>query len=80
MPRTPGLYTEINTQTHRTGLPTQNHTIVFVTDDASAPAAPTAIYDTASADAVSGDNSNAGRMMSAALTISQGVRAAMVGK
>lgn len=78
--RTPGMYTDINTQTQRTGLPSQNHSIVFVTSDLGAPTNPTSIYDTATADAISGDHSNAGRMMAAALTVSQGVRAATVGK
>ncbi len=80
MQRTPGMYTAINTQTQRTGLPSQNHSIVFITGDVGAPATPTAIYDTAGADSVSGDNSNAGRMMAAALSISQGVRVETVGK
>lgn len=80
MQRTPGMYTAINTQTQRTGLPNQNHSIVFVTSDVGAPATPTPIYDTSSADAVSGADSNAGRMMAAALSISQGVRVDTVGK
>lgn len=80
MQRTPGIYTDINTQTQRTGLPNQNHTIVFVTSDIGAPTTPTPIYDTASANIVSGANSKAGRMMAAALSISQGVRVETVGK
>ena len=80
MQRTPGMYTEINTQTQRTGLPNQSHSIVLITSDAQAPATPTPIYDTATADSVSGDNSNAGRMMAAALSVSQGVRVDTVGK
>ena len=80
MQRTPGIYTSINIQTQRTGLPSQNHSIVFVTGDAAAPVTPTPIYDTASADIVSGADSKAGRMMAAALTISQGVRVETVGK
>ena len=78
--KTPGIYTDINTQTQRTGLPTQDHRIVFVTGDAAAPSNPAPIYDTASANVVSGDNSNAGRMMAAALTVSQGVRVDTLGK
>ncbi|WP_201594801.1 hypothetical protein [Psychrobacter fulvigenes] len=80
MQRTPGMYTEINTQTQRTGLPNQSHSIVLITSDAQAPATPTPIYDTATADTVSGANSNAGRMMAAALSVSQGVRVDTVGK
>lgn len=80
MQRTPGMYTVINTQTQRTGLPSQSHSIVFVTGDLGAPTMPTSIYDTASADTISGANSNAGRMMAAALSISQGVRVETVGK
>lgn len=78
--KTPGIYTDINTQTQRTGLPTQDHRIVFVTGDTAAPANPTPIYDTATANAVSGSNSNAGRMMAASLTVSQGVRVETMGK
>lgn len=80
MQRTPGMYTKINTQTQRTGLPSQSHSIVFITDDMGGPTMPTPIYDTASADTISGANSNAGRMMAAALSISQGVEVEMVGK
>lgn len=80
MARTPGLYTDINTNTQRTGLANQNHSIVFVTSDVGAPATPTPIYDTATADAVSGADSNAGRMMAAALSVSQGVRVETMGK
>ncbi|AOY43465.1 hypothetical protein AOT82_1086 [Psychrobacter sp. AntiMn-1] len=78
--KTPGIYTDINTQTQRTGLPTQDHRIVFVTGDTAAPSNPTPIYDTASADALCGDSSNAGRMMDAALSVSQGVGVEVVGK
>ena len=78
--KTPGIYTDINTQTQRTGLPTQDHRIVFVTGDTEAPTNPTPIYDTATADIVSGANSNAGRMIAAALSVSQGVRVETVGK
>lgn len=78
--KTPGIYTDINTQTQRTGLPTQDHRIVFVTGDTKAPINPTPIYDTATADIVSGADSKAGRMMAAALSISQGVRVETVGK
>ena len=80
MQRTPGLYTSINTQTQRTGLPNQNHHIVLVTDDTLAPSKPTAIYDTASADILCGDESTAGKMMAAALSVSQGVRVDALGK
>lgn len=80
MQRTPGIYTDINTQTQRTGLPNQNHTIVFVTSDLGAPTNPKPIYDTATADAVSGADSNAGRMMAAALSVSQGVDVETMGK
>lgn len=79
MQRTPGMYTAINTQTQRTGLPNQSHSIVFVTGDALGPALPTPIYDTATADTLSGVESNAGRMMAAALTVSQQVRVETMG-
>ena len=53
---------------------------MFVTGDTAAPANPTPIYDTATANVVSGANSNAGRMMAASLTVSQGVRVETVGR
>jgi phage tail sheath gpL-like len=80
MQRTPGMTTTINTQTQRTGLASQNHHIVLMTGDTSAPTVPRPIYDSASADVLCGPDSKAGRMMAAALSVSQGVRVDVMGK
>ena len=80
--RTPGTYTEINTNTQRTGLAGQNHKIVMLTNDVTDPAltAPVAVYDKTTANAVFGDDSEAGRMMDAMVKISQSVNVVALGK
>lgn len=78
--KTPNTYTTINTNTERTGLPTQGHSLVFVTADAKAPTKPTAIYNTAQADTVCGaTGSTASKMLAAALQVSQAVEVSVVG-
>lgn len=74
MQRTPGVCTNINTRMKRAGLRSQNHSIVFVTSDKTRLDKPTPIYDKASADLIADRRSNAGRMMSAALAVSQEIR------
>ncbi|MFW2176659.1 MULTISPECIES: hypothetical protein [unclassified Moraxella] len=80
--RTPAVYTEINTNTQRTGLVGQNHKIVLVTDDVQAVdnGVPTAIYDKTTADAKFGIGSVAGRMMATMVQMSQGVNVECLGK
>lgn len=80
--RTPAVYTEINTNTQRTGLVGQNHKIVVVTNDVpSAPISnPIAVYDKTTGDALFGEDSEVGRMMAAMVQISQGVNVMALGK
>lgn len=84
--RRPDTYTSINTNTQRTGLPSQSHKIVFLTSDtlgANAPATatevPVAVYDSAGADKAMGIESGAttsiaSRMVDTALKVSQHIR------
>lgn len=80
--RTPGTYTEINTNTQRTGLAGQNHKIVFITNDVSDPpvTTPVSIYDKTTADSQFGVGGDAGRMMATAIQLSQGVNVEALGK
>ena len=80
--RTPGTYTEINTNTQRTGLAGQNHKIVIVTNDVppSPITTPVAIYDKTTANNQFGLNSEAGRMIDAMVRLSQGVNVVALGK
>ncbi|WIH75876.1 phage tail protein [Acinetobacter baumannii] len=66
--KTPGVYTDVNINTLRTGLPTNVHKVLFVTLDVlSGQFTPVDVYDTAGADAKFGTNSQAGRMVKAAV-------------
>ena len=71
--KTPGVYTEINTQTKRTGLPAQDHKVLLlVSDDSEGAGAGDGGLQTVStqaqADSISGDkNSSLSRMARAAL-------------
>ncbi|HAV5431190.1 TPA: phage tail protein [Acinetobacter baumannii] len=66
--KTPGVYTDVNINTLRTGLPTNVHKVLFVTLDVlSGQFTPVDVYDTAGANAKFGDNSQAGRMIKAAV-------------
>lgn len=66
--KTPGVYTDVNINTLRTGLPTNVHKVLFVTlDILSGQFTPVDVYDTAGADAKFGTNSQAGRMVKAAV-------------
>ncbi|AIL81076.1 MULTISPECIES: hypothetical protein [Acinetobacter] len=66
--KTPGVYTDVNINTLRTGLPTNVHKVLFVTLDVlSGQFTPVDVYDTAGADAKFGANSQAGRMIKAAV-------------
>ena len=68
--RRPDIYTDINTNTQRTGLPDNRQRVLFVTDDTlldSNQALPVALYDKAKARAVFGASSTAERMITAAL-------------
>lgn len=66
--KTPGVYTDVNINTLRTGLPTNVHKVLFVTLDVlSGQFTPVDVYDTAGADVKFGTNSQAGRMVKAAV-------------
>ena len=71
--RTPGIYSDIKVATQRNQLPNQAHKIIFINTDVPKDIPPTDIFDTAEADAKAKPRSNAGRMMAAALAVSQGV-------
>ena len=66
--RTPGIYTDVNINTQRTGLPANTHKVLFVTLDVlSEQFMPLDIYDKADADEKFGTDSMAGRMITAAI-------------
>ncbi|MDH2630412.1 phage tail protein [Acinetobacter baumannii] len=66
--KTPGVYTDVNINTLRTGLPANLHKVLFVTLDVlSAQFKPVDVYDKADADTKFGANSQAGRMITAAV-------------
>lgn len=72
--RTPGLYSDIKVATQRNQLPNQAHKIIFINTDVPKEIPPTDIFDTVEADTKTAKSqSNAGRMMAAALMVSQGV-------
>ena len=47
--RTPGMYTDVNINTQRTGLPANTHKVLFITADDKVMDQPIAIYDEADA-------------------------------
>lgn len=67
--RTPGFYADVNINTERGGLPANTHKVLFLTLDNSESelVTPTPIYDKASADAIFGENSQVGQMITAAI-------------
>ncbi len=67
--RTPGMYTDVNINTQRTGLPANTHKVLFITNDDQPDdsSMPISIYDKSKADANFGVNSEAGRMITAAI-------------
>lgn len=85
--KTPGVYTDVNINTQRTGLPANIHRVLFVTnDDPLQPeigtAMPVSIYDKAQAEAIFGGEvpSEAGRMITAAIKTNRFVDVQSVGK
>ena len=78
MQRTPGFYGDIKVNLQRNQLPNQAHKIIFVNTDVPKDIPPTPIFDTAEADTKAKPRSNAGRMMAAALMVSQAVDVEMV--
>lgn len=67
--RTPGMYTDVNINTQRTGLPANTHKVLFVTPDAAVEelTSPVNIYNRNEADESFGLNSVMGRMITAAI-------------
>ncbi|HFG4486759.1 phage tail protein [Acinetobacter baumannii] len=66
--KVPDVYTSVNINTQRTGLPLNDQRVLFVTLDVlSEQFKPVDVYDKADADAKFGDNSQAGRMITAAI-------------
>ncbi len=80
--RRPDTYIGVNTNTQRTGLPSQNHKILLLSsedmaDDAPASKTPQSVYDPKGADEAvgveAGKTSVASRMVATTLKVSQGV-------
>ncbi|ENX58202.1 MULTISPECIES: hypothetical protein [Acinetobacter] len=66
--KTPGNYLEVNINTVRLGLPPNDHRVLFITTDPNATEdMPVNLYDKAQADTHYGENSQAGRMITAAI-------------
>lgn len=65
--RRPDVYTDINTNTQRSGLPDNRQHVLFVTADTTGATSPIPIYDAAGAKASFGAGSQAVRMITAAI-------------
>lgn len=83
--KTPGTYFDVNTNTQRTGLPANIHHVLFVHEDALITdglnvGMPISIYDKAQADNLYGENSIAGRMITAAIKTNRTVDVQCLGK
>ena len=80
--KTPGTYLDVNINTQRTGLPANIHKVLFITNDKQleTTAMPISIYDKAKADQIFGADSEAGRMITAAIKTNRVVDVQMLGK
>ncbi|AZN69305.1 hypothetical protein DX910_14655 [Acinetobacter haemolyticus] len=88
--RTPDIYTDINLNAQRSGLPANTHRILFITNDDQMPPEnegdkkmPISIYDKAQAEMMfdGGDSpSEAGRMITAAIKTNRVVDVQILGK
>jgi len=77
--KTPGVYTDVNINTLRTGLPANEQKVLFVTLDVlSEQFVPVDVYDKTDADTKFGANSQAGRMITAAVKTNRLVNAQAV--
>jgi len=65
--RTPGVYTGVNINTQRTGLPANEHKVLFVTKDSKTMTVPVAIYDEADAKTKIAEESDVAKMITAAI-------------
>ncbi|WP_235985146.1 hypothetical protein [Acinetobacter baretiae] len=80
MIKTPGTYIDVNINTQRSGLLSNTQKVLFITQDNADLSTPKAIYDTATADKMFGENSEAGRMLKAAIQTFQTVGVECLGK
>jgi len=86
--RTPGVYTDVNINTQRTGLPANTHKVLFITNDAqllpeSSETMPVSIYDKSQAERIFGDGekpSETGRMITAAIKTNRTADVQVLGK
>ncbi|OTG68308.1 hypothetical protein B9T25_06400 [Acinetobacter sp. ANC 4470] len=85
--KTPGVYTDVNINTQRTGLPANIHHVLFITNDQhpqqeNGKSIPISIYDKAQAEAIFGGEvqSEAGRMITAAIKTNRVVDVQILGK
>ena len=78
--KTPGVYTEVNINTQRTGLIANTQKVLFITADSEGPDMPISIYDKAEADQAFGANSEVGRMITAAIKTNRTVDVQCLGK
>lgn len=65
--KTPGMYTAVNINTQRAGLPANTHKVLFLTSDTKVMTQPVAIYDEADADDKIAANSAMSKMIKAAV-------------
>lgn len=83
--KTPGTYLDVNINTQRSGLPQNIQKVLFITTDDQQPIGenpimPVSIYDKAQADNTFGENSVAGRMITAAIKTNRFVDVQCLGK
>ena len=79
--KTPNIYTDVNINTQRSGLLNNTQRVLFVTQDkADNVKMPMDVYDTANADKLFGSNSEAGRMVKAAIKTFRTVDVQCLGK
>lgn len=88
--KTPGTYLDVNINTQRTGLPANNHKVLFITNDSQprpeiGDVMPVDIYDKAQAEQIFGNGpeappSEAARMITAAIKTNNLVRVQCLGK
>lgn len=83
--KTPGTYLDVNINTQRSGLPQNIQKVLFITTDDQQPIGenpimPVSIYDKAQADNTFGENSVAGRMITAAIKTNRVVDVQVLGK
>ncbi|MCU4378274.1 hypothetical protein [Acinetobacter haemolyticus] len=85
--KTPGTYLDVNINTQRTGLPANNHKVLFITNDVQSndgenPLTPVSIYDKSQAEQIFGGEipSEAGRMITAAIKTNRVVDVQILGK